>query len=150
MPKLFRFVLWILDLIWYLSFVIWHYLGFTQWDCHVACGSSQWQTELACFRQPQPMGNHLPHTCLPSLILASKCYYITSEGIINRLRCPRHTIEVRGHKTSDCYSECKFWTIVQCRTYFSHKLWGRLSPFKAASLAKIYDKGDGYILNQAV
>ena len=38
-----RFVLWILDL-------IWHYLGFNQWDCHAPTSrGSQWQGRLSLF-----------------------------------------------------------------------------------------------------
>ena len=54
--------------------------------------------EVAWFRQPQPMGNHLPDTYLASPILASKCSYITGEGVVNILWCLSHTIELRGHK----------------------------------------------------
>jgi len=54
--------------------------------------------EVACFRQPQLVGNHLPHMYLPSPMLASKCSYITGEGVVNILWCLRHTIELRGHK----------------------------------------------------
>jgi len=59
--------------------------------------------EVACFRQPQPVGNHLPDTYFASLILASKCYYITGEGIIDRLLRPEHARELMSHKTLDCY-----------------------------------------------
>jgi hypothetical protein len=54
--------------------------------------------EVAWFRQPQPGGNHLPHMYFTSPILASKCSYITGEGIVNILWYLSHTIELRGHK----------------------------------------------------
>ena len=60
--------------------------------------------EVSCFRQPQSIGNHLPHKFLASLILASKCHYIAGEGIINRLLCPEHAIESMSHKTLACYA----------------------------------------------